>query len=302
MHHVNQRGRGAVATRASSSSPYERALASSLCLSGREEGRINQFLSSLQEINRREASQYVGGVPTRVDSRVNLPFSGPISVPNGRIPLLTVNGQSVSSYVVATAELSRAWLIDSPIHERTEFARLVSLDGEKGNVKTLFHGTGVDNIANIVLCNLRVKGVRRDWRPSFARNTNMFGDGIYLTPDMDKALKFSYGISINRMESISGKNLWDASGLDMTTYAAKKFVIVVKAALGRCKLMEKGAPSLDETAMAVEGYDSVEGRKGYTETKYGGKLLHTEYVVYNSKRVVPVCLLMYSPVERKRVG
>jgi len=131
-------------------------------------------------------------------------------------------------------------------HARAQ-QKLWTRENQTRNFRTLYHGTSYENLAAITHLNLRVGPGGR-----------MFGAGIYLTPDMVKALGFARGPE------------------------GRKYVLEVRVNLGRVKVMERADHGL---GCAPRGYHSVHGKAGHTFTRPPHTLIHNEFVVYDPRQV-----------------
>jgi hypothetical protein len=123
-----------------------------------------------------------------------------------------------------------------------------------GNVVDLFHGTATQNIKDIAKEGLRP-----------GRKTCMFGRGIYLG-DINKAFGFARGSNA-------------------------RYVVKVRAALGKVCEAEK-SHRYTQGWLNQHGFDSVAGVAGKT-LSWGGKLFHTENVVYSPDQVLALKVYEY---------
>tara|TARA_B100000963_G_C22614109_1_gene666404 strand:+ start:523 stop:1089 length:567 start_codon:yes stop_codon:yes gene_type:complete len=100
-------------------------------------------------------------------------------------------------------------------------------------IQYLFHGSEITNLENILSQGLD---------PRLSNKKGRFGEGVYCTPFIGKALSYS------KQDNVNGT----------------KIVLGVRVTLGRKKIIPKGKiyPGLRREP---EGYDSVEGNIDFTE-------------------------------------
>lgn len=116
-----------------------------------------------------------------------------------------------------------------------------------GNVRTLFHGSGPQNILGICKKGLLLRP------PGVYVTGSMFGNGLYFASESTKSSQYSWG-------RYSG-------GTQSSSY----FMFVVDVALGNIKKYDTAQSHL---CKPPTGYDSVQGQKGK-------QLVHDEYIIYN---------------------
>lgn len=117
-----------------------------------------------------------------------------------------------------------------------------------GNVKTLFHGSGPQNILGICKSGLLMRP------PGVYITGSMFGPGLYFADQSTKSAQYAWG----RFSGIKST---------VNTY----FMYVADVALGTIKQYDSAQSSL---TTPPKGYDSVQGVKG-------SYLLHDEFIIYN---------------------
>jgi hypothetical protein len=128
----------------------------------------------------------------------------------------------------------------------------------------LFHGTPVNNIALITCSTLR------------ASTGGLFGAGVYLTPDIHKALGFA-----------SGEMELDGRARYVRT------VLVCDAKLGKVLDASEREIRVRGAVSSYTGYDSVLGKAGNFAGAWGGSLRWSEYCVKNAGRVSVTHVLVF---------
>jgi hypothetical protein len=121
----------------------------------------------------------------------------------------------------------------------------------------LYHGTRASNVPSVLLRSLRLQG-----------RSLMFGKAIYLTPQLKKALAYTgYG---------------------------HHFVFVATALLGKIKVFGEGRYDLNLELANKKGFDTACGQSNRTKAWGSSHLQHTEYAVYDPKKVLITHLLYFS--------
>lgn len=139
--------------------------------------------------------------------------------------------------------LTRCWEYSG--HPSREFLALSK--GQKLKCP-LYHGTNLNNVGSIVLKGLKPGGLKRQG--------GMFGNAVYLAPNIYKAF----------------------------SYTRTGTIFVVEAALGRIRNMERSDSSLNSDRASELCFDTAHGVQGQTHS-WNGTLLFSEFAVYNPHRV-----------------
>ncbi|MHA2066251.1 MAG: hypothetical protein ACXABY_17905 [Candidatus Thorarchaeota archaeon] len=151
----------------------------------------------------------------------------------------------------------------------------------------MFHGTGFANITNIGHNNLEVRG---SWC--------LLGAGIYLAPSFGKAWGFSgYHRSLRTVLLCATKlgKVLDSKNCVTHIEGCDK---VLKRRSGlwgklqcnpKCKWHKPNAQNVRNL-----GFDSAAANRGYHPGAHSRNLLHTEYCSYDSARVLPLYVLVFS--------
>ena len=154
----------------------------------------------------------------------------------------------------------RAWVVMTA-YEGTSSKKRRS----RNNNQVAYHGTRFANVASIVASNFRLPN-----------HTGMFGKAIYLTPNADKAIGYT-GTADRRK-----------------THA---YILVCRVDLGRNYQAPSAMHDLDLKKINALGYDTVTGQSGKTTTHGSRKLFHTEYAVYDPKRIKVTHIVEYEQVR-----
>jgi len=120
-----------------------------------------------------------------------------------------------------------------------------------GNIRTLFHGSGPQNILGICKQGLLLRP------PGVYITGSMFGPGLYFADQSTKSAQYAWG----RFSGLSGSG---------NTY----FMYVADVALGKIKQYDT---AMSRLVNPPDGYNSVQGVKGRS-------LLHDEFIIYNKEQ------------------
>jgi len=146
-------------------------------------------------------------------------------------------------------QIKNVWKIK--VKEQTEdYSKYMK---EVGNIKSLFHGSGPQNILGICKRGLLMRP------PGVYVTGSMFGNGLYFADQSSKSEQYAFG----RYSGFGGKG---------DTY----FMFLADVALG--KVMEYTTPQ-SNLSKAPNGYHSVMGKKG-------NYLYHNEFIIYEVKQHV----------------
>jgi len=140
--------------------------------------------------------------------------------------------------------------------DSTKFHQLAARLAEP-NIRLVYHGTrggSIIGITNMGLCQGR---------------HGMFGGGIYLAPNIEKAAAFG------------------------------RYVIACRVILGNQKEVETSG-NVNGEQLWAEGYQSVWGMRAKTAS-WGGKLTWDEYVVYFRDQVLPIAIGRYEFLPAPKV-
>lgn len=137
---------------------------------------------------------------------------------------------------------------------------------EVGNIKPLFHGSGPQNILGICKHGLLMRP------PGVYITGSMFGNGLYFADQSSKSEQYSFG----RFGGGAGRS---------DTF----FMFVTDVALGNIKEYENAQQHLTKPP---NGFHSVQGKKG-------SRLLHNEFIVYDTKQHILQYLIEFKTDGRQ---
>jgi len=139
-----------------------------------------------------------------------------------------------------------------------------------GNIKQAWHGTNKAALKSIAVDGLLTPFQRRK-RDRWTSIHGMFGPGIYLAPNIEKAAMFA----------------WQHKHL--------KFVLQCYVALGKPHFATQTG-NYYETA-EMEDKHSVIGGRGSLTGAWGGRLLNEEWVIFDNQQATVDMVLVYRCVE-----